>query len=127
RDLAEEAQASLELPGLDPRDEADRAIEQPHEDEEGREPVLELGELGVLGMRLDRLMGLRQRPFEDRDDRVALAELALGDDPSEPFPMVTDRSVGRAGGPTATDPSRLLDALDDSPLLSLGQGQARRP
>ena len=32
--------------------------------------------------------------LEDRDDRVALADLALGDDPPEPLPVVADREVG---------------------------------
>src|SRR5204863_364019 len=81
----------------DPGHQADGPVEQPDEDEERGQPVLELGELGVLGMGLDRLMGFREGPLEHRDDGVPFTELPLGDDPPEPLPMIADRAVGGAG------------------------------
>ena len=59
------------------------------------------------------------------DDRVALADLALGDDAREPLPVVADRDVGGAGRTAASDAPRLRDALDDPPRLGVGQGEAR--
>jgi len=61
---AEEPQAPLELPRLDKRDEADRAIEEAHEHKEGRKPVLELFEVHVIGVLLDSLARLAQCPFQ---------------------------------------------------------------
>ena len=65
--------------------------------------------------------------LEDGDDRVALADLALGDDPPEPLPVVADREIGHAGRPAPADAPRLRDALDDAPRLGLGEGQAGGP
>ena len=122
----EQLQRALELARLELRDEADGAVEQPDEDEEGRQPVAQGGQLA-------RRRGSPRRPrprlallrLEDRDDRVALADLALGDDPPEPLPVVADGEVRGAGRSAPADPPRLRDALDDAPRLGLGEGQAR--
>ena len=118
---------ALQLARLELRDEPDRPVEQPDEDEERRQPVAQRGQLGVVGMRVERGGGLALLRLEDGDDRVALADLALGDDPPEPLPVVADREIGRAGRPAPADPPRLRDALDDAPRLGLGQGQAGGP
>ena len=78
--------------------------------------------LGMAAAAADRgLGGLR---LQDSDDRVALADLALGDDPPEPLPVVPHREIGRAGRPAAAHATRLRDALDDAPRFRLGEGEA---
>ena len=77
------------------------------------------------GLRRERGRGLALLLFEDGDDRVALADLPLGDHPPEPLPVVSDREIGGAGRPATADPARLRDALDDPPRFGLGEGQAR--
>ena len=109
---------------LELRDEPDRPVEEADEDEEGRQPLAQGRELGVVGVRRERFGGFSLLLLEHRDDRVALADLPLGDDPAEPLPVVADRQVGGPGRPAATDPPRLGDALDDPPRFGLGQGQA---
>src|SRR6185295_8652951 len=94
--------------------------------EERRQPVPEIDDLLVAGIRLDRLIGLVERPLEDRDDRIALAQLALGDHPAEPLPVIPHRAVGRARGPATAHPARLRDALDQAPRLRLREREARR-
>ena len=96
-------------------------------DEERRQPVAQGGELRVVRVRGQRRRRLRGGPLEDGDDRVALAGLALGDDPAEPAAVVADREVGGAGRTAAADAAGLRDALDDAPRLGLGEGQARGP
>ena len=77
------------------------------------------------GFARGRCRGFALLLLEDGDDRVALADLALGDHPAEPLPVVTDREIGGAGRPATPDPARLRDALDDPPRFGLGEGQAR--
>ena len=64
--------------------------------------------------------------LEDGDDRVALTDLALGDDPAEPLPVVPDGEIGGAGRSATPDPTRLRHLLDDPPRLGFGEGQAGR-
>ena len=71
--------------------------------------------------------GLGGGLLDDADDRVALADLALGDDAREPLPVVADRDVGRAGGPAPPDAPRLRHPLDDPPGLGVGEREAGRP
>ncbi len=123
----EELERALELARLDLRHQADGPVEQPDEDEEGGQPVAQRGQFGVARVRGEGGRRLPLLRLEDGDDRVALADLALGDDPPEPLPVVADREIGGPGRPAAPDPSRLRDALDDPPRLGLGQGQAGRP
>ena len=77
------------------------------------------------GLSAERRRGFALLVFEHGDDRVALADLALGDDPPEPLPVVTDREIGGPGRPAPPDAARLRDALDDPPRFGLGEGQAR--
>ena len=121
------SQRALELARLELRHEPDGPVEQPDEDEERRQPVAQRAELRVAGVRREGGRRLALLRFEDGDDRVALADLALRDDPPEPLPVVADREIGRAGRPAATDPPRLRDALDDPPRLRLGEREAGGP
>jgi hypothetical protein len=73
------------------RDDPDRAIEQPDEDDEGREPVAKVGQLAIVGIRGGCRCGFPGLLLEDGDDRVAFADLALRDDPAEPLEVVADR------------------------------------
>ena len=127
RDLAQQSQGPLQLRGLQAADEADRAVEQPDEHEERRQPVAEAAEVRVAGVARERRVGVGERLLEDDDDRVALADLALGDDAPEPAPVVADRHVGGAGRSTTPHPPRLRDPLDEAPRLGLGEGEAGRP
>ena len=76
------------------------------------------------GRGLERRGRLSLLGLEHGHDRVALANLALGDDPPEPLPVVADGEVGGAGRTAPADAAGLRDTLDDAPRLGLGQGQA---
>ena len=105
--------------------EPDRPVEQADENEEGRQPLAQRGEFRIVGVRCECRRGFALLLLEDGDDRVALADLSLGDDPTKPLPVVTDREIGGPRRSAAPDPARLRDALDDPPRFGLGEGQAR--
>jgi hypothetical protein len=73
-----------------------------------------------------RRLCLRASPLDDGDDRIALPGLSLGDDPTEPAPVVVDGEKRSACRSAAAHPPWLGHTLDDPPLLGLGQGQAGR-
>ena len=79
---------------------------------------------GMLGGGAARLLG---GLGDDDEDRVALAELALLDDPDEPLPVVADGTEGDARRSAPADPPRLRHPFDEAPGLRLGEGQARGP
>ena len=122
--LAQQPQGPLELGRLQAADQAHGAVEQPDEHEEGRQPVAQAREVGVAGVPLDRDVGVGQRLLQDDDDRVTLADLALGDHATEPSPVVADRHVGRAGRAAPPDAPRLGDALHEAPRFRLRQREA---
>ena len=95
-------QRPFQFPRLQLRDEPEGSIEQPDEDEECRQPVAQRGELAIVGVGREGRGRLALLRLEDGDDRIALADLAFGDDPPEPLPVVPDREVGRAGWSTPT-------------------------
>ena len=75
----------------------------------------ELSVVRIRGGRGGRLLGLL---LEHGHDRVALADLALGDHAGEPLPVIADGNIGRAGRAAPPDPSRLghaLEHLSDAP------------
>ena len=125
-DPSQELEGAFELTWLELRNEPDGAVEEADEDQEGGQPLAQRRELGVARVRREGLGGFALLGFEDGNDRVAFANLALGDDPAEPLPVVTDREIGGPGGSAAADPSWFRDPLDDPPRLGLGQGKARR-
>ena len=76
---------------------------------------------GMLG---EGDLRVAQRPLQHDDDRVALADLALGHHPPEPAPVVADGDVGGPCRPAATHAAGLRDPLHQAPCLGLGEGQA---
>jgi hypothetical protein len=122
---SEQMESPLELARLDLWDEADGTVEEPDEPEERGEPFVKRRELLVARVGGRRGLGLDRLLLEDRDDRIAFTELPLRDDTAEPLPVVADGKEGRPGRPSATDPARFGNALDDPPRLGFGESEAR--
>ena len=103
---ARAAGATAQLTRLELGHEPDRAVEQPYEHEERRQRLAQRGQLAVAAW-----PRARRRPrapsIEDGDDRIALADLALGDDLAESLPVVADGKVGGSGRTPPPDPARL--------------------
>ena len=122
----QQVHAAFELARLELRDQPDRAIEQPNEDEEARasraaQPAL------VVGVRRRQPAAASAVSLEDRDDRVALADLASGDDAREPLPVVADREICHARRSAAADPARLRRRARRSPTPRRRQGPGSPP
>ena len=115
RDASEQLERAFELARLELRHEPDRPIEEADEDEECRQPLAQRGEFRVVGVRRERCRGFALLFLEDGDDRVAFADLPLGDHAAEPLPVITDREIGGPRRSATADPPRLRDAFDDPP------------
>ena len=91
-----------------------------------REPLAQGHEFAVARMRRRGFGRFGDLGFKDGDDRVTLADLALGDDPAEPLPVVADGEIGSAGRPAAADPPGFCDASGRSPTTRPRRGPGWR-
>ncbi len=122
----ERGEQALDGPCVPAHEELDAAVESAHELEQRPESSAEAGHLvvqGVAGRGGPRLVGAA---LDHRDNGVGLALFARGGDATEPLPMVADHAPRDGGGAALAGSSRSVSALDQPPLLALGEGQARR-
>ncbi len=105
----------------------DGPVEQLHEDEELDEPVAQGDEFGVVRVGARRRRPPRLLGLEDGDDRVALADLPLGDDPPEPLPVVADGEVRRARRTAPPDPPGLRPPAGRCPTIRPRRGPGWPP
>lgn len=125
-DAIEQLERPFELTWLELRDESNGTVEQSNEHDERRQPLLERREFRVVGVLGGRIGGLAGLLLEHSDDGIALPDLALGDDPAEPLPVIVDREERRTRRTAPTDAPGLRDALHEPPAFRLAESQACR-